>query len=89
MIVMGISGAVSHDPPAALFVDGEPVAAAEGERLHRDRHAKVRHPYEATRFGLDYAGIDAPNILYGSQLQYLMMEDIMICKQSTGAVTGQ
>ena len=89
MIVMGISGAVSHDPPAALFVDGEPVAAAEGERLHRDRHAKVRHPYEATRFGLDYAGIDALNVFYGSGLQYRMMQDAMICKQATGAVTGQ
>ena len=28
MIVLGISGAVSHDPSAALFIDGELVAAA-------------------------------------------------------------
>ena len=52
MIVLGISGAVSHDPSAALFVDGELVAAAEEERFIRDKHAKGRFPYEATRFCL-------------------------------------
>ncbi len=57
MIVLGISGAVSHDPSAALFVDGELVAAAEEERFIRDKHAKGRYPYEATRFCLEYAGI--------------------------------
>ena len=62
MIVSGISGAVSHDPSAALFVDGELVAAAEEERFLRDKHAKGRYPYEATRFCLDYAGIDAAEV---------------------------
>ena len=57
MIVLGISGAVSHDPSAALFVDGELIAAAEEERFIRDKHAKGRYPYEATRFCLEYAGI--------------------------------
>ena len=57
MIVLGISGAVSHDPSAALFVDGKLVAAAEEERFIRDKHAKGRFPYEATRFCLDFAGI--------------------------------
>ena len=57
MIVLGISGAVSHDPSAALFVDGELVAAAEEERFIRDKHAKGRFPYEATRFCLGFAGI--------------------------------
>lgn len=57
MIVLGISGAVSHDPSAALFVDGELVAAAEEERFIRDKHAKGRFPYEATKFCLDFAGI--------------------------------
>ena len=89
MIVLGISGSVSQDPSAALFVDGELVAAAEEERFLGDRHAKRRCPYEATRFGLDYAGIDALNVFYGSGLQYRMMQDAMICKQATGAVTGQ
>jgi len=57
MIVLGISGAVSHDPSAALFVDGKLVAAAEEERFIRDKHAKGRFPYEATRFCLDFTGI--------------------------------
>ena len=57
MIVLGISGAVSHDPSAALFVNGELVAAAEEERFIRDKHAKGRYPYEATRFCLEFAGI--------------------------------
>ena len=57
MIVLGVAGAVSHDPSAALFVDGELVAAAEEERFIRDKHAKGRFPYEATRFCLEHAGI--------------------------------
>ncbi|MCP4275852.1 MAG: carbamoyltransferase [Gammaproteobacteria bacterium] len=57
MKILGISGAVSHDPSAALFVDGELVAAAEEERFIRDKHAKGHFPYEATRFCLDFAGI--------------------------------
>ncbi len=57
MIVLGISGAVSHDPSAALFIDGELVAAAEEERFIRDKHAKGRFPYEATKFCLEFAGI--------------------------------
>jgi hypothetical protein len=28
MIILGLSGAVSHDPSAALYVDGQLVAAA-------------------------------------------------------------
>ncbi len=57
MIVLGISGAVSHDPSAALFVDGELVAAAEEERFIREKHAKGRFPYEATRFCLEFADV--------------------------------
>ncbi|HDK38324.1 MAG TPA: carbamoyltransferase [Thiolapillus brandeum] len=57
MIVLGVAGAVSHDPSAALFVDGQLVAAAEEERFIRDKHAKGRFPYEATRFCLEHAGI--------------------------------
>ena len=57
MIILGVAGAVSHDPAAALFIDGELVAAAEEERFIRDKHAKGRFPYEATRFCLEYAGI--------------------------------
>ena len=62
MIVLGISGAVSHDPSAALFIDGELIAAAEEERFIRDKHAKGKYPYEATRFCLEFAGIKANDV---------------------------
>ncbi len=57
MIILGVAGAVSHDPSAALFIDGELVAAAEEERFIREKHAKGRFPYEATRFCLEFAGV--------------------------------
>jgi len=57
MIVLGLAGAVSHDPSAALFVDGRLVAAAEEERFLREKHAKGKFPYAAARFCLEYAGI--------------------------------
>lgn len=56
-IVLGISGALNHDPSAALYVDEKLVAAAEEERFIRDKHAKGKMPLEAARFCLDYAGI--------------------------------
>ncbi|TAN50333.1 MAG: carbamoyltransferase [Methylococcaceae bacterium] len=57
MIVLGLSGAVSHDASAALYIDGKLVAAAEEERFLRDKHAKGRLPREAARFCLEFAGI--------------------------------
>ncbi len=39
MITLGLSGAIGHDPAAALFVDGDLVAAVEEERLIRRKHA--------------------------------------------------
>ncbi len=57
MIVLGLGGAVSHDPAAALYIDGKLVAAAEEERFLRDKHAKGKMAYEATKFCLDFAGI--------------------------------
>ena len=57
MIVLGLSGAVSHDPSAALFIDGTLVAAAEEERFLRDKHAKGKMAYEAAKFCLEFAGI--------------------------------
>ncbi|WP_461517350.1 carbamoyltransferase family protein [Porticoccus sp.] len=56
-IVLGISGALNHDPSAALYVDEKLVAAAEEERFIRDKHAKGKMPYEAAKFCLEYAGI--------------------------------
>lgn len=57
MIVLGLSGAVNHDASAALYIDGKLVAAAEEERFLRDKHAKGKMAYEATRFCLEQAGI--------------------------------
>ncbi len=57
MIVLGLSGALNHDPSAALVIDGETVAAAEEERFTRDKHAKNTPPLESARYCLEAAGI--------------------------------
>jgi carbamoyltransferase len=62
MIVLGLSGAVNHDASAALYIDGKLVAAAEEERFLRDKHAKGKMPYEATKFCLEFAGIKPEQI---------------------------
>ena len=62
MIVLGLSGAVSHDPSAALFIDGKLIAAAEEERFIRDKHAKNEQPYYSARFCMEYAGIQPKDV---------------------------
>ncbi|MCL6268362.1 carbamoyltransferase [Sansalvadorimonas sp. 2012CJ34-2] len=62
MIILGLSGAISHDPSAALYIDGKLVAAVEEERLIRDKHAKGKMPLEATRFVLHQAGIKPADV---------------------------
>lgn len=62
MIILGLSGAVYHDASAALYIDGELVAAAEEERFLRDKHAKGHFPVQATRYCLQQAGITAADI---------------------------
>lgn len=57
MIILGLSGALNHDPSAALLIDGEIVAAAEEERFVRDKHARNRMPLEAARYCLAEARI--------------------------------
>ncbi|WP_263769846.1 carbamoyltransferase [Propionivibrio soli] len=57
LTILGLSGALTHDPSAALYIDGKLVAAAEEERFVRDKHAKNRMPYEAAKFCLQFAGI--------------------------------
>jgi len=57
LIILGLSGALNHDPSAALLIDGEIVAAAEEERFVRDKHAKNHMPLEAARYCLAEAGI--------------------------------
>lgn len=58
IVVLGLSGALGHDPSAALYVGPRLVAAAEEERFIRDKHAKNRMPLESARFCLRFAGID-------------------------------
>ncbi|AYH42271.1 carbamoyltransferase C-terminal domain-containing protein [Azoarcus sp. DN11] len=55
--VLGLSGSRACDPAAALYVDGQLVAAAEEERFVRERHAPGRMPREAASFCLASAGI--------------------------------
>lgn len=55
--VLGLSGALSHDASAALYIDGKLVAAVEEERFLRDKHAKNKMPVESVRFCLKQAGI--------------------------------
>jgi carbamoyltransferase len=64
LIVLGLSGALNHDPSAALLVDGEIVAAAEEERFIRDKHAKDKQPLESAKFCLEYAGISPEQVDY-------------------------
>ena len=64
MIVLGLSGSLTHDPSAAIFIDGELVAAAEEERFLRDKHAKNRWPYHSARFCLDFAEVKPEQIDY-------------------------
>ncbi|HRP76678.1 MAG TPA: carbamoyltransferase [Rhodocyclaceae bacterium] len=62
LTILGLSGALTHDPSAALYIDGKLVAAAEEERFVRDKHAKGRMPYESARFCLDFAGIKTGDV---------------------------
>ncbi|GHU26701.1 carbamoyltransferase [Betaproteobacteria bacterium] len=62
LTILGLSGAVGHDPSAALYIDGKLVAAAEEERFVRDKHAKNRMPYEAAKFCLAQAEIRPDDI---------------------------
>lgn len=62
LTILGLSGALSHDPSAALYIDGKLIAAVEEERLIRKKHATHHMPVEAARFCLEYAGIQPSDI---------------------------
>jgi len=62
LTILGLSGALTHDPSAALYIDGKLIAAAEEERFVRDKHAKNRMPYEAAKFCLEFAGIEPRDV---------------------------
>ena len=62
LTILGLSGALNHDPSAALYINGKLVAAVEEERLVRDKHAKNRMPYESAKFCLEQAGITPADV---------------------------
>lgn len=57
LITLGLSGSIGHDPAAALFRDGELVAAVEEERLLRRQHARGAMPLEAIKYCLREARV--------------------------------
>lgn len=62
LITLGLSGALGHDAAAALFVDGNLVAAVEEERLVRRKHAKDFMPSDAAKFCIRSAKIKPRDI---------------------------
>lgn len=62
MKILGLSGALNHDPSAALLIDGDIAAAAEEERFVRDKHARDRMPLEAARYCLAESGVSASQL---------------------------
>ena len=62
VITLGLSGAIGHDPAAALFVDGELAAAVEEERLIRRKHAYSEAPYLSARRCMQIARVNPADI---------------------------
>jgi carbamoyltransferase len=62
LVTLGISGAVGHDPAAAIFIDGTLVGALEEERLIRRKHAKDELPYGAARRVMQMADVRGEQI---------------------------
>jgi carbamoyltransferase len=61
-VTLGLSGAIGHDSAAAIFVDGELVAAAEEERFIRRKHARDELPYHAAIFCMQYARVNPADV---------------------------
>lgn len=57
MVILGIATPFSHDPSAALLIDGKIVALCDEERLIREKHAMERRPVNAIKWCLNKAGI--------------------------------
>ena len=62
VVVLGLSGALTHDPSAAIYVDGKLIAAAEEERFTRQKHAKDEMPFHAARYCLREAGLKPKDV---------------------------
>src|SRR5205085_1295717 len=61
MIILGIF-AEGPNPAACLLVDGNIVAFSEEERFVREKAAVGRYPVEATRFCLQYSGLNVSDV---------------------------
>ena len=61
-IILGLAGAIGHDPAAALYIDGELVAACEEERFVRRKHARDEAPYIAARACLQMGGVRGQDV---------------------------
>jgi len=61
-IILGLAGAIGHDPAAALYIDGELVAACEEERFVRRKHARDEAPYLAARACLQIGGVRGQDV---------------------------
>jgi len=62
LVVLGLSGALTHDPSAAIYIDGQLIAAAEEERFTRQKHAKNEMPLHASRYCLREAGLKPKDV---------------------------
>lgn len=62
LVVLGLSGALTHDPSAAIYIDGKLIAAAEEERFTRQKHAKNAMPLHAARYCLKEAGLKPKDV---------------------------
>ena len=62
MVILGIATPFTHDPSAALLIDGKIVALCDEERLIREKHARERRPVNAVKFCLKKAGIKPEDV---------------------------
>lgn len=63
-ITLGLAGAIGSDPAAAIFIDGQLIAAVEEERLVRKRHAKDEQPFLSAHRCLQIAQVKASEVTH-------------------------
>lgn len=64
MVILGLNGRndATHDPAAAIVIDGAVVAFVEEERLSRVKRATGQFPHNAVRAVLSTAGLDPEDV---------------------------
>ena len=62
LITLGLSGALGFDAAAAIYIDGDLIAAVEEERLIRRKHARDSMPLEAAMYCIRAARIKPRDI---------------------------